>query len=68
MTFPNAGSHIYRNEAGEVMGWSDESSYEPEYCDTCGFNHSGDCPPEDLDEDDEDELDDPFLYGLEEEY
>lgn len=55
MTFPNAHSHIYRNEAGEIMGWSDESSYEPEYCDICGFNHSGDCPPEPDDDDEDDE-------------
>lgn len=51
MTFPNAHSQIYRNEAGEVLGWDNTSYDEPEYCDTCGFNHSGDCQPEDLDED-----------------
>lgn len=59
--FPTAGSHIYRNEEGEVLGWSDETQYEPEYCDECGFNHSGECPPEPDDEDDEDD-EDPF-YG-----
>lgn len=28
--FPTAHSTIYRNEAGEPLGWSDESSYEPD--------------------------------------
>lgn len=31
MTFPTSGSSIYYNDDGEVTGWSDESSYEPEY-------------------------------------
>lgn len=36
--FPGAGATIYRNEAGEVLGWSDESSYEPEpYDDDRGY-------------------------------
>lgn len=29
--FPNAGSVIYYNEAGEVLGWDNPSYYEPEY-------------------------------------
>jgi hypothetical protein len=60
MTFPNAHSQIYRNAEGEVLGWSDKTSYEPEYCDTCGFNHSGDCPEEDPDEDNYTEQDVSF--------
>jgi len=32
--FPTAHSTIYRNDAGEVIGWSDESYYEPEYNDS----------------------------------
>lgn len=30
MTFPGANATIYRNEAGEPIGWSDESYYEPD--------------------------------------
>lgn len=61
MTFPNAHSHIYRNEAGEVMGWSDESAYEPEYCDICGSNHSLliDCTDQD-DEPEDEELEEEY--------
>lgn len=29
--FPTASSTVYYNEAGEPLGWSDESSFEPEY-------------------------------------
>jgi hypothetical protein len=58
MTFPNAHSTVYRNEEGEVLGWSDETSYEPEYCDICGFNHSGDCMVDDYYEEELDD-DDP---------
>jgi hypothetical protein len=60
MMFPTAGSHIYRNEEGEVLGWSDETSYEPEYCDMCGTNHSmsQDCPDYDDMDDCDDEGDD----------
>lgn len=29
--FPTAGSTVYRNEAGEVLGWDNDSYYEPEY-------------------------------------
>lgn len=31
--FPTATSTVYYNEAGEPLGWSDESSFEPEYDD-----------------------------------
>lgn len=31
MTFPGAGAQVYRNEAGEVLGWDYPS--EPEYDD-----------------------------------
>lgn len=27
--FPTAHSTVYRNEAGEPLGWSDESGYDP---------------------------------------
>lgn len=59
MTFPNAHSQVYRNEMGEVLGWDNETSYEPEYCDICGCNHSPlvDCAP-DYDEEDDDDVDD----------
>lgn len=29
--FPTANSTVYYNDAGEPLGWSDESSYEPDY-------------------------------------
>lgn len=29
--FPTNHSRIYRNEEGEVLGWDNESSFEPEY-------------------------------------
>lgn len=50
--FPTAGSVIHYNEAGEVLGWDSSSYDEPEYCDTCGYNHSGDCPDEEDEEED----------------
>jgi len=28
--FPTASSTVYRNEAGEPIGWSDESYYKPD--------------------------------------
>jgi len=31
MTFPGPYARIYRNEAGEVLGWDNEASFEPEY-------------------------------------
>jgi hypothetical protein len=49
--FPNAGSEIYRNEAGEVTGWDngahDDGPYDPD-----------DYLPQDDDDDDDDEDDD----------
>lgn len=52
MAFPGAGAHVYRNEAGEPIGWDypadDAMAY---YCDLCGFSHAGPCP----DDDDDDE-------------
>jgi hypothetical protein len=46
--FPTAYSTVYRNAEGEVTGWSDESSYEPE-------------PEDDLDDDLDDDVDgEPF--------
>ena len=57
--FPTSGSHIYRNDEGEVLGWDNESSYEPEYCGNCGGNHSEyNCPYDDFDEDAEEYDDD----------
>jgi rubrerythrin len=51
MAFPGPGAHIYRNEAGEPIGWDypseDAGAY---YCDLCGYTHAGDCPD---DEDDD---------------
>ena len=29
--FPPAGAEIYRNEAGEVIGWDNPNYSEPEY-------------------------------------
>lgn len=29
--FPGYGATIYRNEAGEVLGWDNDYGYEPEY-------------------------------------
>jgi hypothetical protein len=44
VTFPGAGAHIIRNEAGEPLGWdyptSDPADY---YCPDCGYSHSGPC-------------------------
>jgi len=31
MTFPGAHSTVYYNEAGEPLGWDDESYFEPPY-------------------------------------
>lgn len=46
--FPGAGAQVYRNEAGEPIGWdypADDSSAF--YCDWCGFTHAGECPEDD---------------------
>lgn len=59
MTFPNAHSTVYRNEEGEVLGWSDETQYEPEYCDICGTNHPASVDCMNYDDDEEDDDDDP---------
>lgn len=29
--FPMAHSRIYKNEAGEVLGWDNEDTYEPDF-------------------------------------
>lgn len=42
--FPGPGAHVYRNEAGEPIGWDYPSDDEPPYCDTCGIAHPGPCP------------------------
>jgi hypothetical protein len=55
--FPVAGDEIYRNEAGEVTGWSKPASAEDYYCDPCGFSHAGPCPPDERDDDDDDDDD-----------
>jgi hypothetical protein len=44
MTFPNSSSEIYRNDEGEVLGWSQPADPADYYCDDCGFNHVGQCP------------------------
>lgn len=45
MTFPTSDAHIYRNEAGEPVGW--DRPAEPPYCDICGYHHAGPCPMDD---------------------
>jgi hypothetical protein len=52
--FPPSGAEIYRNEAGEPLGWNVPEDGPP-YCDICGFNHIGLCEPWPEEEDDEDE-------------
>lgn len=42
--FPGAGARVYYNEDGEPLGWDYPSDDEPDYCDECGFAHSGPCP------------------------
>lgn len=63
MGFPPAGAQVYRNEAGEPLGW--DIPAEPDYCDEHGITYMGDhCPAclatEDPDYDDESEYED---YG-----
>lgn len=29
--FPGAGAHVYRNEAGEPLGWDHDSVYDESY-------------------------------------
>jgi hypothetical protein len=49
--FPGPGARVYRNDAGEPIGWDypadDALAY---YCDVCGYTHAGDCD-DDLDDD-----------------
>jgi len=52
--FPTPGDEIYRNDAGEVTGWSRPAVADDYYCDVCGFNHTGDCA-EDYDGEDDDD-------------
>ena len=51
--FPGPGAIIYRNGAGEVTGWDEEGSFEPEYHPCCGV--TGRCICGDLDDEDDDE-------------
>lgn len=44
--FPGAGAVVYRNEAGEPLGWDYPSDDYPEYCDQCGGHHGGSCNDE----------------------
>lgn len=57
--FPGAGASVYYNEDGEVLGWDDSPSYEPEYCDQCGYCHAGRCTADDYDPD---EFDQEFCH------
>lgn len=49
--FPGAGAQVYRNEAGEPLGW-DYPSSDTFYCDQCGFMHVGPCVDDTYDEPD----------------
>ena len=54
--FPGPNATIYRNEAGEVLGWdngSPEDDANAYYCDQCGINHVGRCWSDDEDDDEE---------------
>jgi hypothetical protein len=44
MTFPSPGDEIYKNEDGEVTGWSKPA--EPDYCDIHGITFTGVICPE----------------------
>lgn len=50
--FPGYGAEIYRNEAGEVLGWDSGYGFEPEYKpeeEVYGFDYDFDedeCPDE----------------------
>lgn len=39
--FPSAGSTVYYNEDGEVLGWDNDSYYEPEYDPDFGDSYEG---------------------------
>lgn len=54
--FPGANAQIYRNEAGEVIGWDNPSAddpYDPDD-DLDDLDDSGDCDDEDEDDPDDD--------------
>ena len=65
--FPGAGASVYRNEAGEPIGWDypadDGGAF---YCDQCGFEHAGRCDAGW--EDEEDEEDEESEESAESEY
>jgi hypothetical protein len=50
MAFPGPYATVYHNEAGEPIGWSDESSYEPEFDEFDVDVDDDDCEDEDLEE------------------
>lgn len=56
--FPTAHSMIYRNEAGEVIGWDSPQYYEPEYFECCGVIGRCACDDNYNDEDDDSGEDD----------
>ena len=51
--FPGPYAEIFRNEEGEVIGWDNHYYDEPPYCDSCGFEHVGECRRDPEDDDDE---------------
>lgn len=53
--FPGAGAQIYRNDAGEVLGWDYPSTDPSDFCDRCGCCHVRDCELEPFDEPEEPE-------------
>ena len=54
--FPGPNAVVYRNEAGEPIGWDypadDGGAF---YCDLCGLEHAGRCDAGWYDDEDEDE-------------
>lgn len=49
--FPTASSSVYYNDAGEPLGWNNDSSFEPpEYDDCCEGPWNGPSYDEDDDE------------------
>jgi hypothetical protein len=66
--FPTAGATVYVNEAGEPLGWSDESSNDPYDPDDVYFDNEGDFDDYDPDDDPDDLLldkDDDGIIDLE---
>jgi hypothetical protein len=61
--FPPSGAEIYRNDAGEPLGWDAPADPQDYYCDECGVCHAGPCPEPDDDDDDDDETDDDTESG-----